>query len=121
MTRTHHRISLAGGICLDYAVQGDPRGTPLLLLHGITDSWRSFEPVLDVLPRDLRAYAVSQRGHGDSDRPARGYAVRTWAADAAAFIRAVGAGPMLVVGHSMGSAVALRLAIDHPRLLSGLV
>ena len=39
----------------------------MLLLHGVSDSWRSFEPVLPHLPASLHAFALSQRGHGDSD------------------------------------------------------
>jgi alpha-beta hydrolase superfamily lysophospholipase len=56
-------------------------GVPVILLHGITDSWRSFEPVLPHLPASIRAFALSQRGHGDSERPAAGYHPRDFAAD----------------------------------------
>ena len=35
---------------------------------GPTDSWHAHEPVLERLPRSIRAIAVSQRGHGDSDQ-----------------------------------------------------
>ena len=93
---------------------------PVVMLHGITDSWRSFESVMAHLPATLRVFAVSQRGHGESDRPGS-YRTRDFAGDAAAFIEALGLGPALVVGHSMGSANAMRLAIDRPDLLRGLV
>jgi pimeloyl-ACP methyl ester carboxylesterase len=53
----------------------------VLLLPGPTDSWRSYEPVLDQLPSSIRAIAVSQRGHGDSDKPATGCRVEDFAAD----------------------------------------
>lgn len=113
-------MTLAGGVCLQYAEQGDRDGVPVVLLHGITDSWRSFESVMAHLPATLRVFALSQRGHGASDRPGR-YRTRDFAADAAAFIEALGVGPAVVVGHSMGSANAMRLAIDRPDLLRGLV
>ena len=54
---------------LPYVEQGDPDGTPVLLLHGITDSQRSWEPVLPLLPESIRAIAVTMRGHGDAERP----------------------------------------------------
>jgi pimeloyl-ACP methyl ester carboxylesterase len=92
-----------------------------LLLHGVTDSWRSFEWVLPHLPTSIRAFAVTQRGHGDSGRPAAGYRTRDFAADVAAFADALGLGPVLVVGHSMGSTNAMRFAIDHPGRIRGLV
>lgn len=113
-------LRLANGVRLHYAEQGDRDGIPLVMLHGITDSWRSFESVMAHLPKSLRVFALSQRGHGESDRPGR-YRTRDFAADAAAFIEALGLGPALVVGHSMGSANAMRLAIDRPDLLRGLV
>jgi len=120
MTPILRSIQLADGVRLHYAEQGDPGGMPVVMLHGITDSWRSFESVMAHLPASLRVFAVSQRGHGESDRPGS-YRTRDFAADAAAFIEALDLGPALVVGHSMGSANAMRLAIDRPDLLRGLV
>ncbi len=106
---------------LEYVEQGDRAGVPMLLLHGVTDSWRSFERVLPHLPTSIRAFAVTQRGHGDSGRPAAGYRTRDFAADVAAFADALSLGPVLVVGHSMGSTNAMRFAIDHPGRIRGLV
>lgn len=120
MTPAIRSIHLANGIRLQYAEQGDPGGVPVVMLHGITDSWRSFESVMAQLPPSLHVFALSQRGHGASDRPGR-YRTRDFAGDAAAFIEALGLGPALVVGHSMGSANAMRLAVDRPDLLCGLI
>jgi non-heme chloroperoxidase len=115
------RQRLPGGPELEYVEQG-PRGGPtLLLLHGITDSWRSFEPVLPHLPSHWHVLALTQRGHGGSDKPAGGYGTRDFAADAATFAQALGLPPLVVVGHSMGAANAMRLVIDHPGLVRGLV
>lgn len=108
-------------VCLPYVEQGDPSGVPMLLLHGVTDSWRSFEPVLPHLPGSVRAIALTQRGHGDADRPATGYRTRDFAADLAAFVDLLGLGRVVVVGHSMGSTHALRFAIDNPSRIAGLV
>lgn len=114
-------IQLSTGVTLPYIEQGDPAGIPMLLLHGVTDSWHSFEPVLSHLPASIRAFALTQRGHGDADRPAGGYRTRDFAADVAAFIDAAGLGSAVVVGHSMGATNALRFAIDHPERTLGLV
>lgn len=113
-------VRLATGVRVEYAEQGDPAGTPVVLLHGITDSWRSFETVMAQLPASLRVTSLSQRGHGESDRPPS-YRTREFAADAAAFIEALGLQHAIVVGHSMGSVNAMRLAIDRPDLVKGLV
>ena len=61
-----HSVELPTGVTLQYVEQGDPAGIPVLLLHGATDSWRSFEPVLPHLPSSIRAFALTQRGHGDA-------------------------------------------------------
>jgi non-heme chloroperoxidase len=106
---------------LPYVVHGDPAGVPVLLLHGPTDSWRSFEPLIAHLPASVRAFAPSQRGHGDADRPAGGYRPADSAADAAAFMDAVGLEAALLVGHSGSTCTAQRFAIDHPERTLGLV
>ena len=93
----------------------------MLLLHGYTDSWRSFELILPHLPSSVRAIAPSQRGHGDADRPASGYGAADLAADAVALMDALGLDRAVVAGHSMGSLVAQRVALDHPGRVRGLV
>lgn len=115
------RIRLATGVTLEFVEQGDGDGLPVVMLHGVTDSWRSFAPVLPHLPRTLRAFALTQRGHGDADRPEAGYHPRDFAADVVAFADALGLERVFVVGHSMGSTNAMRFAIDHPDRCLGLV
>ena len=114
MLPTARPVELATGVTLHYVEQGDPRGVPVLLLHGITDSWRSFERVLPHLPGSIRAIAISQRGHGDSDRPSEGYRPQDFAGDLEAFMAALGLARAVLVGHSMGASIAQRFAIDHP-------
>jgi pimeloyl-ACP methyl ester carboxylesterase len=121
MTGVSKSVELPDGLRLAYAEQGDPSGIPMLFLHGVTDSWRSFERVLPQLPESIHAFALTQRGHGDADRPAAGYRTRDFAADVAAFADAVGLASAVVVGHSMGSTHAQRFAIDHPERTQGLV
>lgn len=121
MATTVRSIELPNGVTLQYVEQGDPSGIPVLLLHGVTDSWHSFEPVLLHLPDALRAFALTQRGHGDASRPRAGYRYADFAADLEAFMDAVGLGSAVLVGHSMGRAVAQRFAIDHPERTLGLV
>jgi steroid delta-isomerase-like uncharacterized protein len=114
-------VELPGRLKLPYVEQGDPSGVPVVLLHGFLDSWRSFEPVLSHLPESIHAFALTQRGHGDASRPTTGYSVRDFAVDLAAFLEVLRLEAAVIVGHSMGSAVTLRFAIDHPDRTSGLV
>lgn len=114
-------VELPNQIKLPYVEQGDASGVPVLLLHGFAGSWHSFERVLAHLPGSIHALAPTLRGHGDASRPAAGYGLPDFAADVAAFMQALDLEAAVLVGHSMGSAVALRFAIDHPGRTAGLV
>ena len=114
-------VSLSTGVRMEYAEQGPSDGIPIVFLHGVTDSWHSFERVLTLLPPAVRAFAVSQRGHGDSSRPVSGYRFRDMSDDLAAFMNAMNVPRAVVVGHSMGTSVAQRFVLDHPDRVSGLV
>ena len=114
-------IRLSTGITVEAVEHGDPGGTPLVALHGVSDSWRSFAPVLPHLPPTLRVIAISQRGHGDSDKPVDGYAPSDFAADVAALLDAFALPSAFVLGHSMGATHAMRFALDHPARCRGLL
>ena len=98
-------VELANQVRLCYAEQGDSSGVPVVFLHGATDSWRSFERVLPHLPESIRAFAVTQRGHGDSSRPATGYRPGDFAADLSGFMDALQLKTAIIAGHCMGARV----------------
>jgi len=114
-------IHLVGRATLRVVERGDSHGPAVVLLHGFTDSWRSFERVLPHLPPSLHVLVVTQRGHGDASRPAEGYSLADFSGDVLALLDALRINRAVIVGHSMGSAVALRFAIDHPGRVRGLV
>jgi non-heme chloroperoxidase len=114
-------VDLSTKVKLPYAEQGDSSGIPILLLHGYVDSWRAFEGVLPHLPESIRAFALSQRGHGDADRPTSGYRPHDFAADLEAFMDALRLEAAVIVGASSGGITAQRFAIDHPKRTLGLV
>jgi pimeloyl-ACP methyl ester carboxylesterase len=121
MNAVDKTIELPGRTRLAYCEHGDENGTPVIALHGVTDSHRSFDPLLPYLPRSLRWLSLTQRGHGDSGRPEAGYRPSDFAGDVAAFMDALGLRRAIVLGHSMGANNALRFALDHPSRLWGLV
>jgi len=114
-------VELPDGTRLAYVEQGDTNGVPVILLHGYTDSWRSYERVLPHLPHSLRVFAVTQRGHGDSSKPVGDYESRVFARDLAGFMDTLGIERAVIVGHSMGSTVAQRFAVEYPRRVRALV
>ena len=121
MSHLIQSAALSTGVTLPYVEQGDRAGVPVVLLHGYSDSWRSWELLLAELPDDVHAFAITQRGHGDADRPADGYQPCDLANDTVAFMDTVGIQAAIVAGHSGGSYTAQQVAIDHPDRTLGLV
>jgi pimeloyl-ACP methyl ester carboxylesterase len=108
-----------------HRVSGD--GPLLVLIHGITEDHRSFDPLLPLLEQHYRVLAVDLRGHGDSPATER-YPLDEMAADVARVVadvltggggateggdEATGAAP-LVVGHSLGGIVAAAYGARFP-------
>src|SRR5262245_45198452 len=115
-------VQLAPQVHLSYVDVGDARSTDVLvLLPGLSDSWRRWEPVFPHLPTSLRVIAVSQRGHGDSAKPDSGYSIRDYAADLDALLDALHLTRVVVSGHSSAALVARRFALDHRERVAGLV
>src|SRR5262249_32437224 len=108
-------------VVLDFKCAGWRSGLPILLLHGSTDSRRSYHPVVAQLPDWCTAIAVSQGGHGDSERPEDGYLPADLASDIVHLMDTLSIQKAVVVGHSLGATVAQRFAIDYPDRTLGLV
>jgi non-heme chloroperoxidase len=115
------RTSLSTGVRLQYAERGDPMGEAIVFLHGYSDSWYSFSRVLPLLSLSYHAFALTQRGHGDSDKPRCCYAPEDFAADIDAFMDALNLEEATVVGASTGALFAQRAALSYPRRVSRLV
>lgn len=95
---------------------------PVLLIHGLASAaaiWDLVAPRLAEKGRQV--YALDQRGHGESDKPATGYDFATIVADDRAVIDALALPQAIVVGHSWGGAVALNLAATYPDRVAALV
>ena len=93
----------------------------ILLIHGWQADATVWEPVADRLSAAHRVISVDLRGAGASAEAAGPYTVERFSADIAALARALGLGHVVAVGHSMGGAIAQRLAVDEPSLVAGLV
>lgn len=99
--------------------RSDATGPPVLLLHGLGGTRRSWDRVAPSL-RPLPVLALDARGHGDS-ASGRGYSLAACADDAAVALDALGLSRVLVVGHSWGGAIAVTLAARHPERILGVV
>ena len=118
---TAESVTLASGLRLSCAEHGARSPVTVVLWPGPTDSWRSYAPVLDRLPPEVRAIAVSPRGHGDSDKPPAGYRIEDFAQDAIELLDALEIDRAVLAGHSGSCLVARRVALDHPARVAGLV
>ena len=113
------RLTVAG---VRIAVREAGQGSPLLLLHGFGDSCATWSAVLPRLARHHRVIAPDLPGFGGSGPLPDGPMLDVLVGAVADLREALGiAGPAAVIGNSMGGAVALRLALDRPDLVSRLV
>jgi pimeloyl-ACP methyl ester carboxylesterase len=113
-------VRLPNGVTLAYAELGNPKGEPLLLLHGFTDTSRVWTALTPQLLR-YRLLIPDQRGHGQSDKPDCCYALSDLAQDARLLLDALRVERAHVAGHSLGSMVAQALAAEHPGRVGKLV
>src|SRR6204780_4796475 len=103
---------------------GDGDGRPVLvLLHGwlVTAdlNWHAaYGPLHEA---GYRVLAPDHRGHGRGLRPLVPFRLADCAADCAGILRTLKLAPALIVGYSMGGAIAQRIARDHRDVISGIV
>jgi len=109
------------GVSLHYRATGPSDAPAVLILHGASANLQEPFTALDGHLEDRRAIYLDRPGLGWSERPGGAWTPEREAELIAAFLGAIGADKPVVIGHSWGGAIALRLAIDHPDALTGLV
>jgi len=102
---------------------GEADGSTVLLLHGwmFSSDLNWFTTYADLQAAGHRVIALDHRGHGRGLRSPEPFRLQDCADDAAAVLRELDATPALVVGYSLGGAVAQLVARDHPDVASGIV
>ncbi len=116
------KVELSDGAQTFVRVGGRPDGIPTLLLHGLgATAALNWEECFPALERLGPVIAPDHRGHGRGARIGRRFRLEQCADDAADVLRALGSGPAIVVGYSMGGPIAQLLARRHPDLVAGLV
>ncbi len=112
-------LASVNGVSLAYQEFGS--GSPLVLLHGGFGSWEMFGPNLELLAKEHRVIGVDLQSHGRSPAARRPMTFEAMADDIAALIAELALGRTAVMGFSLGGAVALRTAIQHPDVVERLV
>jgi pimeloyl-ACP methyl ester carboxylesterase len=127
------KIQLSTGITMAYVETGPASGKPIILVHGYTDSVRSWSFAMRALHKtdpSLRLIAIDLRGHGDStmppasdcaSAPEKCFHPDILATDVVAFMKAKGISRADLAGHSLGSFVSQSVALSHPEMVDHLV
>lgn len=113
----HLRVN---GVDLAYVDQGT--GAPVVFVHGSFSDLRVWERQRPAVAQSYRFIAYNERDHGPGPWPDEGqhYSAATHAADLAAFLGALQAGPVHLVAHSSGGVVTTLVALDHPDVVRSL-
>jgi pimeloyl-ACP methyl ester carboxylesterase len=102
-----------GEVDLHWAELGT--GRPLVLLHGLCDSHRTWFPVAPALARTRRVLMLDLAGHGESSRPDASYTLDWHANLVGDWLEGLGLGEVDLVGHSFGGGVAQWMLLEHRR------
>ncbi|MTD55071.1 alpha/beta fold hydrolase [Amycolatopsis pithecellobii] len=115
-----HRFVTSDGTAL-YVDAAGPRNArmTLVLVHAWTQDQTEWDPILPLLPPDVRVIRYDHRGHGASAPAKPGTAtIARLADDLAELLRAwVPDGPVVLAGHSLGGMTIMELAERHPELV----
>ena len=106
---------LPDAIDLAYIEMGDPKGAPIVLIHGFTDNARDWVPVIPYLSKSSRLIVVDIRGHGLSSKPECCYSRLDFAYDIKLLLDTLHVERADIVGHSLGSIIAQTFAEYWPQ------
>jgi len=96
-------------------------GEPVLLIHGLAGSSRTWSDVLPTLTEHHDVIAPDLLGHGESAKPQGDYSLGAFASGLRDFLSVIDVPSVTIVGHSFGGGVAMQLAYQHPHLVDRLV
>jgi pimeloyl-ACP methyl ester carboxylesterase len=96
-------------------------GPPVLLVHGITSSSRTWKSVMPRLAEKFTVIAPDLLGHGRSAKPQGDYSLGAYASGMRDLLVALDVDKVNVVGHSLGGGIAMQFAYQFPEKISRLV
>lgn len=97
---------------------GPEDGAPVVFLHGVSGSMRTYAWLPEEITEGRRIVRVDLRGHGRSEPAPGAYDVDRYAEDVVALLRETVGRPAVLVGHSLGGVVAWWVAQKHPELVT---
>jgi len=127
------KVHLSTGITMAYLETGPENGPTVILIHGLTDSIRSWilsMRALHAMNPGLHILAIDQRGHGATTMPPgpecpgspeKCFEMKDFAADLVDFMHKKGIERATLVGHSLGTFVVQEVALRHPKMVDNAI
>ena len=122
MTDGRDESIVVDGIRLHYIERGEVGVQPMVLVHGLEDSARTWDPFAASMSHRYRVIALDHRGHGESEWAPRGrYRAEHYVSDLQGVIDQRRLGRTVLIGHAEGARHALRYAVQFPEGVASLV
>lgn len=111
----------AGGVRTRYAEGGRSDAPVVVMLHGTGGHWETWAANIGPLSEHFRCLALDMVGNGFSDKPSVDYEIPVYVEHVRNFMRATGVSRASLIGTSLGSWLAARLAVQHPAEVEKLI
>lgn len=102
-------------------VERSGHGYPVVLIHALGTSLRSWDPVVSILSKDYEVIAYDSRGQGRSEKAGGSYSMQLLAQDLRDLLGQLGLRRVHIVGLAVGAMIAQQVAVDSRELVSALV
>jgi pimeloyl-ACP methyl ester carboxylesterase len=116
-----HKYVAAGGVNWHYVEAGKVDGLTVLLLHGLPESWYSWNKVLPLLDPTFHYIVPDMKGYGRSTSTDLNYNWHHVGDQTLALMDAIGVGKFYIVGHDWGALISSVMVADHPDRFLGYI
>ncbi|KAF9914995.1 hypothetical protein BX616_007130, partial [Lobosporangium transversale] len=119
-----HKYAMISGHRYHYVEEGDPKGEPLLLVHGFPDLWYGWRHQIKFLAKlGYRVIAPDCLGYGQTDAPMEleKYGMKTVCGHLAGLLDVLNIPKVTIIGHDWGGAIVWRFGLYYPNRLHGII
>jgi 3-oxoadipate enol-lactonase len=109
----------ANGISMEYELSGS--GRYFTLIHGAGENQNVWYNQVSVFSQRYQVLTYDVRGHGKTELPEGELTTELWVEDLYALLKALNISETILLGHSMGGAIALEFTLTHPEMVKALV
>lgn len=109
----------ANGIWMNYELSG--RGRCFTLIHGSGDNLKAWYNQVPAFSRHYQVLTYDVRGHGQTELPAGEITTELWVDDLRALLLALNINETILLGYSMGGAIAIAFTLTHPEMVRALI